>query len=36
MYNSDGSIERNKANFVSKGFTQTYMTDYEKTFAPIA
>ncbi|RVW51536.1 Retrovirus-related Pol polyprotein from transposon TNT 1-94 [Vitis vinifera] len=35
-YKADGSIERFKARLVAKGYTQTYGTDYIKTFAPVA
>jgi hypothetical protein len=30
----DGSMGRYKAKLVAKGFTQTYGTNYEETFAP--
>ena len=35
-HTTDGSIEKHKAIFFSRGFSQVERIDYEETFAPVA
>jgi len=34
--NSDGVVDKYKARFVARGFSQSYGLDYEETFSPVA
>lgn len=35
-HGADGSVEKYKARFVDKGFSQVEGTDYDDTFSPMA
>jgi hypothetical protein len=35
-HNADGTIERYKARYIAKGFTQVQYQDYDETFTPVA
>ena len=35
-YKADRTVERYKTRLAARGFTQTYVVDYEVTFAPVA
>ena len=35
-HTTDGSVEKYKAKFVARGFSQKKGVDYEETFSPVA